>query len=220
MPGQVRSRSGPSRLDRRTRAAQAQGRDARTALMDAAAKVFARRGLRDASVDDIAQEAGFSKGAVYWHFAGKDDLFRALLDERIDAPIRETIALLESASPHEDMALETSRRFMELLVRQRDLVLLDHEYWSVAVRDPVLRQRYAERQARLRRALAGALKARARHLGAPPFGTPAEEVATAFMGLAYGLAAERLVDEDAVADHVLGEMFALVYAGLVARAQR
>ena len=59
--------SASGRLDRRTRPARAQARDGREALLEAAARVFARRGFRDASVDDIAREAGFSKGAVYWH---------------------------------------------------------------------------------------------------------------------------------------------------------
>jgi AcrR family transcriptional regulator len=170
-------------------------------------------------VDEIAQEARFSKGAVYWHFAGKEDLFFALLDERVDRPVRETIELLESAPPERDMAPEASRQFVELLRGQRDLMLLEHEYRSLALRDPDLRAVYAKRQAELRDALARALAARASHLGAPPLGMPVEEVATAFLALAHGLALEKLMDPDAVPDHLLGEMFALVYAGLVARAQ-
>jgi AcrR family transcriptional regulator len=219
MPATKSPRRAPRRADRRTRNARAEGVDARRALLDAAARVFASRGFRDASVDAIAQEAGFSKGALYWHFAGKDDLFFALLEERIDRPTHEVIKLLESAPAERDMAPEASRLFGELLERQADLFLLDHEYWSLAVRDPELRGRYAARQAELRRAFAGALDARMRHLGAPPFDTTGEEVATAFLGLAYGLARQKLVDPDAVPDHLLGEIFALVYAGLLRRAE-
>jgi AcrR family transcriptional regulator len=208
-------------MDRRSRSARAEHRDARGALLEAAARVFAQRGFRDAGVDEIAGAAGFSKGAVYWHFSGKHDLFFAVLEERIDRPIRDAIELLESASRDRDMAPEASRRFVGLLRDERDLMLVDHEYWSLAVRDPELRKRYAARQTELRHAFARALDARMRVLGAPAdLGTSAVDVATAFMGLAAGLARESLIDPDAVPDDLLGEIFALVYAGLVARAVR
>jgi AcrR family transcriptional regulator len=207
-----------SRLDRRTRTARAEGRNGREALLEAAVEVFARRGYRDSSVDEIAERAGYSKGAVYWHFSGKDDLFFALLEERIDRPIYEGIELLESAPPERDMAPEASRLFVDVLLGQRELVLLDQEYWSQSVRDPKLRARYAKRQAKLRAAMGKALTARLEHLGAPPPEAP-EEMATAFISLASGLAREALIDPDAVPDDLLGETFALLYAGHVARAQ-
>jgi AcrR family transcriptional regulator len=207
-----------TRLDRRTRAARAQARDGRAALLEAAARVFVRRGFRDASVEEIAGEAGFSKGAVYWHFAGKDDLFLALLEERLNAPVREMIELLRSAPPERDLSVEANLRFVELLDRQRELLLLDQEYWSLAVREPALQAGYAARQAELRRALGEALQARVSHLGAPVEEVPVEELATAFLALANGLGMERMVDPRAVPDHLLGRIIALVYAGLVARA--
>src|SRR5438045_663410 len=206
------------RLDRRTRAARAQARDGREALLGAARRVVVRRGFRDASMDEIARQAGFSKGAVYWHFAGKEDLFFALLEERLNAPVREMIGLLRSAPPDQDMSAEANQRFVEVLERQRDLLLLDQEYWSLAVRQPALGARYAARQVELRRALGEALQARVSHLGAAIEDVPAEELATAFLALANGLGMERMVDPDAVPDHLLGTVFALVYAGLVARA--
>jgi len=56
--------------------------DTRSRILAAAARCFARKGFANASVDEVAAEAGATKGAVYWHFAGKDDLFFALLDIR------------------------------------------------------------------------------------------------------------------------------------------
>ena len=208
------------RLDRRSRAARAQGRGGREALLEAAAALFARRGFRETSIDDIAREAGFSKGAVYWHFESKDDLFFALVEQRIDRPLRAALAELESAPAERDMAPVASEVFVALVEGQHDLVLLDREYWSLAVRDPQLRARYAKRQAEIRRAFARALEARIRHLGAPVLAIPMEQLAAALLGLANGLALERLVDRSAVPDDLLGEMFAVFYAGLVARGQR
>jgi AcrR family transcriptional regulator len=210
---------GGARIDRRTRAARAERGDAREALLRAAAGVVAERGFRDASVDEIADRAGYSKGAIYWHFAGKDDLFFALLEERVDRPTREMIELLESAPPEQDMGPEASRRFVELLRSERELLLLDHEYWSRAVRDPKLAARYAKRQARLRSALGKALVTRVKHLGGPVDAAPAEAMATAIMGLGAGLAREKLIDPDAVPDELLGKVIVLLYTGIVAQAK-
>src|SRR5207247_1006249 len=110
-----------ARLDRRTRAARAPG--------------------REAGVDEIAAEAGYSKGALYWHFSSKEELLTALLDERIDAPMRDRVALLASAPPERDMSVEATREFARQLGGQRDAVLLEREYWTIAIRDPELRAR-------------------------------------------------------------------------------
>jgi AcrR family transcriptional regulator len=207
------------RLDRRTRAARKQGREARDELLAAALRVFARRGYRQAGVDEIAAAAGYSKGALYWHFAGKEELLTALLEERVDAPMRELVALLESAPPERDMSAEATREFARQLGAQRDAVLLEREYWTLAIRDPELRARYAERQTELRGALARALEARARHLGTPGLSMPAEDVARIVMSIMGGLAVDELVEPGSVRPELLGEALALVYAGLVARAR-
>ena len=60
-----------ARVDQRTSAARAQRREARDELLAAALRVFALRGYRQAGVDEIAAEAGYSKGALYWHFSSK-----------------------------------------------------------------------------------------------------------------------------------------------------
>ncbi len=182
-------------------------------------EVFTQRGYRDASVDEIAERAGYSKGAIYFHFSGKVDLFFALLEERIDQPMHKAIKLLESAPPADDMAAEANRQFLALVSGQRELLLLDHEYRSQAIRDSKLRARYVRREAKLRSALAKGLQARLKHLGAPPLAAP-ERIATALLGLAFGLAQEKLIEPDAVPDELLGDMFALIYLGHVAQAQR
>src|SRR4051812_32172223 len=207
------------RLDRRTSAARAEGRAGRDELLSAALRVFARRGYRAAGVDEIAAEAGYSKGALYWHFSGKEELLLALLDERIDAPMRAMVALLESAPPDGDMSLEASREFARQIGEQRDAALLEREYLSLALRDAELRARYAQRQSALRGALARALEARARHLGTPALAVPAEDVARMVMSLIAGMAVDELIEPGSVRPELLGDTLALIYAGLVARAR-
>lgn len=217
-----RHRLGPNtrgRIDRRTRAARREGRDARDELLAAALRVFARCGYRDAGVDEIAAEAGFSKGALYWHFSGKEDLLLALIDERVDAPMRDRVALLASAPPDQDMSIEATRTFAQQLEEQREALLLEREYSSLAIRDPELRARYIERQTEQRVALAAALEARARHLGMPSLSTPAEDVARIMMSIISGLALDDLVQPGSVRAELLGEALAIIYAGLVARTQ-
>jgi AcrR family transcriptional regulator len=205
------------RVDQRTRAARAKGREARDELLTAALHVFARRGYREAGVDEIAAEAGYSKGALYWHFSGKEELLLVLLAERIDAPMREMVALLASAPPDRDMSVEATREFARQLSGQRDALLLEREYWTLAIRDPELRARYAERQTELRSALAAALEARVRHLGTPDLPVPAEDVARIVMSLIGGLTVDELIEPASVRPELLGDTLALIYAGLVAR---
>jgi AcrR family transcriptional regulator len=194
---------------------------ARQALLDAAVELFAERGFRTATVDDVVGRAGYSKGAFYWHFSSKDDLFFTLFDERIDRPWREAIELLESADPDHDMAPEASRRLGQVLAQQRAMLLIGQEYWLHAARDDKLRRRYAKRQAKLRAALGTAIAARLERLGAPPLESAAQEqLAAAFIGMAIGLSQQKLISPDAFPDSVLGDTFALIYAGHVARAGR
>lgn len=208
------------RIDQRTRAARAQGRESRDELLAAALRVFARRGYRQAGVDEIAAEAGYSKGVVYWHFSSKEELLLALIDERIDAPMREMVALLESAPPERDMSLEAARAFARQLDSQRDVLVLDREYWSIALRDPELRTRYAERQSELREVLGRALEARARHLGTPDLPMSTQDVARVVLGIIAGLTVDELIEPGSVRPELLGETLAVIYSGLVARAPR
>jgi hypothetical protein len=143
----------------------------------------------------------------------------ALIDERIDAPTRELIDLLESAPPERDMALEATRELARQLGEQREAMLLEREYWSLAIRDPELRARYAERQSELRAAFAAALEARARHLGTPDVPMSADDVARLVLGIIGSLASDELIEPGSVRPQLLAEALAVIYAGLVARAQ-
>lgn len=88
-----------------TRARVRQGR-----ILDAALSVFTKRGYREASVDEIAEEAETSKGGVYFHFPGKQTLFRALLDlssRRLMERIETAIAKQNDPLARADAALTT-----------------------------------------------------------------------------------------------------------------
>src|SRR3954466_5539507 len=154
----------------RRRAGRPRTEDAggREAILDAAASVFPEHGYRGATVDAILGRAGLSKGTLYWHFESKDELMLAVLAERVERPVKELIEMLRSGAVDENMSVVTNERFAEFLERSRDAILLEHEYEGLAARDPRLRRRYARQRRQLRAALAEALAARGRPLGAPP----------------------------------------------------
>ncbi|MEO7994076.1 MAG: TetR family transcriptional regulator [bacterium] len=84
--------------------------DTRQRILDAALRTFANLGYAGATIDDIAADAGLTKGAVYWHFASKRDLFKALLTlhrERQAARLPENIAIFRR-HPELLTALEAS----------------------------------------------------------------------------------------------------------------
>ena len=211
----------PTKLDHRTTKVKAKTADAgssREQLLDAAARVFARRGYQGASIDQIAAEAGFSKGAVYWNFASKEELFFALLDERIDQRIRALFDLTEAAPGDQTMEYQVSRGLSAVLEQERELVLLFHEYSAMAVRDPRLREKYVQRNVMLRDGLARAFEARVEALGVP-LAIGAQELATAVIALADGLSIEQLTEPEVVSDELFGQILTLILDGLAARAK-
>lgn len=210
----------PAKLDRRRSDSKARSADAGTSrdqLLAAASRVFARSGYHGASMNEIAAEAGFSKGALYWNFASKEDLFFALLDE-LDERLRALIAVAVNAPSGEDRKGELSRGISEILADGRDVVMLFHEYSALAVRDERVAERYAERNARLRAQIADSMRARHEHIGLPAT-VSAERLATAMIALVDGLSIQQLTEPDAVPEDLFGQIAALIEDGLTLRAK-
>ncbi|SEK66977.1 transcriptional regulator, TetR family [Roseateles sp. YR242] len=83
-----------------------EAQETRTRLLDAAEQLFHERGVSRTSLQDIAQAAGVTRGAVYWHFEDKVQLFDAMM-QRATMPLEEGIEAATSASP--DRPLEDLR---------------------------------------------------------------------------------------------------------------
>jgi AcrR family transcriptional regulator len=205
-----RGRGRPSRSERADGAS-------RPELIKAAAEVFAERGYEAASVDEVIRRAGLSKGTLYFNFSSKEDLFLAVVEDRIDRPARDLMALTAGAPADTPTSGSVSAGLADIMRTDRSVVLLLQEYWSKAMRDEGLAVRYRARQASLRAFLGRALEERHRHTGVA-LTIPSDRLAEAFIALAHGLALESIIDPDAVDDALFGELIALVYDGLVARA--
>jgi len=112
-------------------------------LLDAAALVFARDGFHGASLDDVAATAGFTKGAVYSNFKSKEDLFLALLDDRLAREHEGVNAALRA--PHVDGRSEQLPRVQHVLEQLWDdeWTALYLEFVLYAKRNPAARERLA-----------------------------------------------------------------------------
>lgn len=120
----------------------------REALLEAARRVFAERGYGPASVEEIARTAGVSVGSVYVHFASKEALFTALVEEQTSADA-DTRAALVQGEPEETFA--ALDRLLGEVADSREAALLDAEVWLYAVRHPEFAGRLAEHEVRLAR---------------------------------------------------------------------
>lgn len=124
----------------------------RRQILDAAQKVFAERGIDKARMDDIVEESGLSKGALYWYFKSKDTLIRALLDRVFISEMREAEALVDV----EGSASERLRKFIEYAVEEykrfEKLMPLAYEFVALAARSKMVRKTvvgYFERYTRI-----------------------------------------------------------------------
>jgi AcrR family transcriptional regulator len=173
-------------------------------LIEAATKVVARRGFHAATVDEIADEAGFSVGALYSNFDSKDDLFLAVFDGHL----RWYEERLEAA----ESSLDSGRVFsdwMDALMEDREQLLIFIEFWAYAVRKPKLRRTFAARLAEIRAAMSGAIERRAAETGSE-LPVPPETLALVLLAVARGLGLEKLADADAVDDAVADLIASLI----------
>jgi AcrR family transcriptional regulator len=184
----------------------------RAQLLDAAERVFARDGLRGASVDTIALEAGYSTGALYSNFKGKEDLFLALVEERIDPRLAKVYEAMEAELAAGAPPLEAARRFVAVLSQERNAFLLLIDFWGQAVRNRKAADRYAERHARLRAIIARVLDAADGDRGTTS-SVSADQLATMLIALANGFAIERLANPDAVPDDLFGHAMGALLRG-------
>jgi AcrR family transcriptional regulator len=189
----------------------------RQELLDAAARVFARRGFHGASVEAVSEEAGFSTGALYSNFNGKEDLFLALWEERIRRRRRELRDVIErSGGPRAGLG-PAAANVVEHMETERDWFLLYLEFLLHAARDRAFARRFAAVRDEGLAELADGVADGLQHAGLESSLEPTQ-LATAIRALSYGLALDRLVDERSSPDELLGRALGLIFRGLQAEA--
>lgn len=199
---------------RRSLSRQARKAETRQALIEAAAELFAARGIEATTVEQIAARVGLTKGAVYGNFASKAAL--------IDVVIEETSRVVP-ADVMFDADRDLAARLAGLGQQLADLIpevgprttMLDLEFELYLARNPARARVEREENDALRRELVAKLEATAGARGeALPLAGAA--LLTALRGMARGMGLERLNDPAALPGEAIAAMFALLGRGIVA----
>jgi AcrR family transcriptional regulator len=167
-------------------------------LLTAAETCFVTRGFHATSVDEVAEQAGYTKGAVYSNFASKEDLFFGVYQRRVDHVLTEVVPGLRQAGPErafDSLATGTIQR------RDSDdgWLAVFFEFWAHVLRHPELRGRFAAIHTRILEQLADAVRLLADERGrALPSDVTAHQVALAWNAMEVGLGLERLTQAQAV----------------------
>ena len=202
----VRNQSRLSRPERRERT--------RGDLLAAARTVFERYGFHRASLDQIADEAGYTKGAIYSHFpGGKDALFLAVLDRHIDERVPTYAEILLSQDSFEASLRAIARHLVALGAKDPGWTPLLVEFWTHASHDADLRAAVQERNDRQMRAIAALIDDLAARHGVT-YALPTVEVVRGSSALARGMGLERLVSPDAPLGATFEELFVAQMTGL------
>ncbi|BCL84477.1 TetR family transcriptional regulator [Ktedonobacteria bacterium brp13] len=186
----------------------------RERLLEAATEVFSRRGFEAASVDEIADEAGFSKGAVYSNFASKEELFLTLLDRHLWNELQSMMmqfTVPKEAAPDVEKitvdAKESEQReesphpqtFKEALQKKRTENILTLEFFLYAMRHPEAQQQLAERYRGGRQEITKVLQTLLNEHGGQA-GFPIEYMSWSLIALGLGLALQAYLEPVALPD--------------------
>jgi AcrR family transcriptional regulator len=186
----------------------------RTCLMESAARIFARRGLDQASIDEVAADAGYTKGAFYANFKSKEELFLAMLDERFAERLRELDQVLASEGTVEEQAREAGASFMRHVTADPEWQRLFLEFAAYAARNEEFRQELVTRYRALRSRMAQAFHDHARSQGIDSTPERKEEMALMLFAMANGVALEKLLEPDVVPDDLYSTMLVIFITGL------
>ena len=186
----------------------------RADVLAAARRVFLDRGYHGATLEQIADEAGFSKGVVYSQFGTKADLFLALLDERIEERARLNAEVAAGLAGVE--GLVTLFEHATLLERsESDWTRLVLEFRVQAARDPELNRRYAAAHERtLAGVAAGIAELYARADDVPPFAP--RRIAEIVSALRVGFVLEQTANPEALQSPPIAELVGRLLAPAVA----
>jgi len=202
----------PQRLTRKEQQAET-----RTKLLDAAERVFLRRGLQGSSVEEISAEAGFSRGAFYSNFKSKDELFVELLHARV---YERYAQMAQDAQEQSGTPRERLRWGIE---RMREMYEEDQGTWlfrlwleclTQAARDDELRKLAATFWSGNRALMAEETTEVFKEVGRKP-PLPPEQIGTAMIALDVGLIVQHMVDPDAVSLDLYVPLYDLLFGRML-----
>src|SRR5262245_40497036 len=191
----------------------------RDGLVAAARHVFVERGFHRASLDEIALEAGYTKGAVYSNFADKDALFLAVLDAHYERRVEEYTGIMLEGRDYDSAARELARFIAEADAREPRWLPLLSEFIAHAARHDEVRRAYNATRQRFLDAIAGLIDATQDRYGVTYVVAPLD-IARASSVLIRGFSAERQLEPDAVPPELFVELHTGFLRGLTVAAER
>jgi AcrR family transcriptional regulator len=190
----------------------------RQSLLRSAAKLFACNGMQHASVEDVAEDAGYTKGAFYANFKSKEELFLAMLDERFAERLEEIDRAAHTGGELEEQARQAGADFIRAIGSDEEWERLFFEFTAYAARNEEFRQELVTRYRSLRERIAKLYEERVAELGVE-LPVPASELAVMTFAMANGIAMERLLEPETVSEELYGTMLAIFFGGLRAAAE-
>lgn len=169
----------------------------RTNLLDAALEVFSRRGYHAASVDEIAAEAGYSKGAVYSNFSNKEELFLALIDRRFAQDAQGYPGIINFMN--DGLKVEAGSDFKEQIMRDRTWSILMVDFFLYAIREGSNRKELSTRLENLRGVMGKNLTDLYKQMGKKPM-LPVTELPWSVFSLGVGMMLQFYIDPDGLPD--------------------
>jgi AcrR family transcriptional regulator len=183
-------------------------------LLHAAAQVFAERGFHEATIDEVASAAGFTKGAVYSNFKNKEDLFLALLE---DAYAKDTAAIKETLGASDVPPEARLGDFVQMMRSEMEdvpnLGALYLEFHLYALRNPSARERMNELERADVHAIAEIIESE-RTQREIEIDEPVERTARIIVALFRGISMMRTSDPEMAGEELLEGAIAFVSRGL------
>lgn len=161
-------------------------------LLEAGVAVFLRRGFLAATVEEVAAEAGYTRGAVYKHFGGKEGLWQAIVDAHADAHLTGLRAALAGATGRDEL-LAVLNPVVYVQQTAARWTAVSAEYLAAVAGRPEHAAALAATQRRLDEAVAVELDRHCRRLGIRP-AVPVRRLVVAWGALGGGLALLHAVD--------------------------
>jgi AcrR family transcriptional regulator len=187
----------------------------RAALLRSASRLICRRGMHGASIDAIAADAGYTKGAFYANFASKQDLFLTMLEDKFATALADLEASMPGAGVPESEAHQAAERFLAYANSDPEWPRLYQEFAALAARDEPFRRQLATRVRELRERMAAVFEQWAASYGVKP-ALASEEVAAMTFFMADGFLLHRLI-EPSLDESLYPKMIDVFLQGLLAQ---
>ncbi|MDR9795655.1 TetR/AcrR family transcriptional regulator [Aeribacillus pallidus] len=179
-------------------------KETRQLLLESAVEIFARFGFHGASVDKIAEHAGFSKGAVYAHFRSKEELFLAILEQQMQLHVDNILQVIDGQHSLSHFIETMDEYFLSVRQKNRTWSMLNMEFLLYAMREESVRRKWSDMITEAVQQISKAiekLKSKENNDSA----LSADEIAWTILSLENGLTIFYYISEDRVPLHLYGK---------------